>query len=82
MPWLAAAGFTTVALTPTDDAADLADVPVAERIALLVGSEGTGLTPRWQRDAEIRARIPMSAGVDSLNVAAAAAVACYSLRVR
>ncbi len=80
VPQLSAAGFTTVALTPADDAVDLADVDVDGRLAVLVGSEGPGLSSRWQRAADVRARIPMAAGVDSLNVAAAAAVACYALR--
>jgi tRNA G18 (ribose-2'-O)-methylase SpoU len=79
VPRLSALGFTTVALSPAADSVDLAEVPRAERLALLVGSEGPGLSTRWQRSADVRARIPMSAGVDSLNVAAAAAVACYAL---
>lgn len=74
------AGFEVVALTPDDDAVDIADVEPSERVALLVGSEGDGLTQRWMRDADRRVRIPMTGGVDSLNVAAAAAVACYALR--
>jgi len=82
VPRLSQAGFTTVALTLDDDAVDLDAVPRAERLALLVGSEGPGLTRRWQRTADVRARIPMTAGIDSLNVAAAAAVACYALRGR
>ena len=44
---------------------------------LVLGSEGHGLSPRWERTAERRAVIEMRAGIDSLNVAAAAAVACY-----
>jgi tRNA G18 (ribose-2'-O)-methylase SpoU len=78
VPRLSALGFTTVALSPAADSVDLAEVPRAERLALLVGSEGPGLSTRWQRSADVRARIPMSAGVESLNVAAAAAVACYA----
>ncbi|WP_198664048.1 TrmH family RNA methyltransferase [Jiangella endophytica] len=77
---LAAAGFETLALTPADDAVDLAEVVPAERTALLVGGEGHGLSARWMAAAERRVRIPMEAGVDSLNVAAATAVACYALR--
>lgn len=73
-------GFKTVALTPADDAADLADIEVPERCALLVGAEGDGLSRRWMTDADVRVRIPMAAGIDSLNVAAATAVACYALR--
>ena len=44
---------------------------------LLAGSEGHGLSSRWEASADRRAVIPMAAGIDSLNVAAAAAVACY-----
>ncbi|PZF85930.1 TrmH family RNA methyltransferase [Jiangella anatolica] len=76
---LAAAGFRTLALTPADDAVDLADVETAERTALLIGGEGHGLSARWMAAADRRVRIPMQAGVDSLNVAAATAVACYAL---
>jgi tRNA G18 (ribose-2'-O)-methylase SpoU len=79
---LHAAGYTTVALTPADDAVDLADVdPVAHpRTAVLLGAEGPGLTPEAQQAAQVRARIPMRPGVDSLGVAAAAAVAFATLR--
>ncbi len=45
----------------------------------MVGTEGAGLSPRWSQGAAVRARIPMHAGIDSLNVAAAAAIACYAL---
>jgi tRNA G18 (ribose-2'-O)-methylase SpoU len=48
----------------------------------VLGGEGHGLSPRWQATADRRAVIPMREGVDSLNVAAAAAVACYALRRR
>lgn len=74
------AGFTTMALTPADDAVDLDKVATPERCALLVGTEGDGLSGRWMTDADMRLRIPMAAGIDSLNVAAATAVACYALR--
>ncbi|NEE02092.1 TrmH family RNA methyltransferase [Phytoactinopolyspora halotolerans] len=77
---LRAAGIDVWALTPADDAADLSDVTPPERLALLVGTEGEGLTQRWMRSADRRVRIPMQGGVDSLNVAAATAVACYALR--
>ncbi|WP_369131665.1 TrmH family RNA methyltransferase [Modestobacter sp. I12A-02662] len=79
---LHAAGYLTVALTPAEDAVDLAAVdPVAHpRTAVLLGAEGPGLTPETQAAARVRARIPMSSGVDSLGVAAAAAVAFAALR--
>ena len=47
---------------------------------MLLGTEGAGLSEHWTRAADVRVRIPMHAGIDSLNVAAAAAVACYALR--
>ena len=76
------AGYLTVALTPAPDAVDLADVdPRAHpRTAVLLGAEGPGLTSEAQAAARVRARIPMRAGVDSLGVAAAAAVAFATLR--
>jgi tRNA G18 (ribose-2'-O)-methylase SpoU len=73
------AGFVVVALTPADDAVDIANVPAAERIALVLGAEGHGLREPTMAAADLRARIPMHGNVDSLNVGAAAAVACYAL---
>ncbi|GAA1909706.1 RNA methyltransferase [Nocardioides lentus] len=78
LPQLGAAGFTTVALTLADDAVDITDaVAGVDRLALVLGTEGHGLSERWQSAADRRAVIPMAAGIDSLNVAAASAVACY-----
>ncbi|GAA1773514.1 RNA methyltransferase [Nocardioides hankookensis] len=78
LPTLSAAGFTTVALTLADDATPIEDaVAGVDRVALVLGSEGHGLSPRWERSADRRAIIPMREGIDSLNVAAATAVACY-----
>lgn len=75
---LSARGFTTIALTLAEDATPIEDaVAGVDRLALVLGSEGPGLSARWQRSAERRAVIPMAAGIDSLNVAAASAVACY-----
>lgn len=81
VPTLSSFGYSTVALALTDDAVDLAEVSnrPTGKIAILVGTEGTGLSDRWLRQADVVARIPMHAGVDSLNVAAATAVACYLL---
>lgn len=78
LPTLSAAGFTTVALTLAPDAVAI-DEAVAglDRVALVLGSEGHGLSPRWEQSADRRAIIPMAAGIDSLNVAAASAVACF-----
>nr|WP_202387623.1 RNA methyltransferase [Nocardioides flavescens] len=78
LPALSARGFTTVALTLADDAVPVEDaVRGVDRLALVLGSEGHGLSTRWETSADRRAVIPMAAGIDSLNVAAAAAVACY-----
>jgi tRNA G18 (ribose-2'-O)-methylase SpoU len=78
LPALSRAGYTTVALTLADDAVPLEDaVAGLDRVALVLGSEGHGLSPRWEQSADRRAVIPMRDGIDSLNVAAASAVACY-----
>ena len=76
-----AAGFTTVALSPGAEV-DLRSVdPVQHpRTALLLGAEGPGLSDAAMAAVDIRARIPMRADVDSLGVAAAAAVAFAQLR--
>jgi len=71
-------GFTLVALTPAADAADIRGIQWPERRALLFGSEGPGLSGEWLAAADVRVRIPMRDGVDSLNVGAAAAVAFYA----
>jgi tRNA G18 (ribose-2'-O)-methylase SpoU len=78
LPDLARAGFTTVALTLAEGAVPIEQaVADVDRLALVLGSEGHGLSPRWEQTADRRAIIPMAAGIDSLNVAAATAVACY-----
>ncbi len=78
LPTLSAAGFTTVALTLAADAVPIEQaVAGVDRVALVLGSEGHGLSPVWEQAADRRAVIPMAAGIDSLNVAAATAVACY-----
>lgn len=78
------AGFVVAALALTPEAVTLdelaADPP--DRLALLLGTEGDGLSERALAAADVTVRIPMSGGVDSLNVAAAAAVAAWALRVR
>ena len=73
---LRAAGFRLLALTP--------DAAAGQRTALLFGTEGDGLSSRWLHEADQAVRIPMhpgalAAGVDSLNVVAAAAIACHVL---
>ncbi|MFQ1003531.1 TrmH family RNA methyltransferase [Modestobacter sp. SSW1-42] len=77
-----AAGYETVALTPAADAVDLAgiDTRAHPRTAVLLGAEGPGLTPQAQAAVDVRARIPMRPGVDSLGVAAAAAITFAVLR--
>lgn len=78
LPSLSARGFTTVALTLADDATGIEEAVVGlDKVALVLGSEGHGLSSHWERSADRRAIIPMRAGIDSLNVAAATAVACY-----
>ena len=71
-------GFRVVALTPAGDV-DLHDVPPGPRTALLLGSEADGLTAPAIAGADVRVRIPMADGVDSLNVATAAAIAFHYL---
>jgi len=79
LPALTDRGFTTVALTLAADALPIEEaVAGIDRVALVLGSEGHGLSPRWEGTAQRRAVIPMREGIDSLNVAAAAAVACYA----
>jgi tRNA G18 (ribose-2'-O)-methylase SpoU len=77
-----AAGYTTVALGLTDDALDLGELTTRHPgpLALLFGTEGDGLKPATLAAADVVCTIPMSGGVDSLNVAAAAAVAFYATR--
>ena len=77
LPTLSASGFTTVALTLADDATPVEEaVAGIDRVALVLGSEGHGLSARWEQSADRRAIIPMAEGIDPLNVAAATAVAC------
>jgi tRNA G18 (ribose-2'-O)-methylase SpoU len=81
---LKASGFRLLAMTPHSPACGLPEAMAAardDRIALLVGAEGPGLTPATLRLSDVRVRIPMSRGTDSLNVATAAALAFYE-RVR
>ena len=81
---LKSAGFTSFGLTPAPDSIDLDDAArhARGRLALVMGSERDGLSERLMSAVDHRVRIPMSDGVDSLNVAAAAAVACYALITR
>ncbi len=72
-------GFRTLALTPAPDAVSIRTVDPAGKLALIFGAEGEGLTEQTMAAADLRVRIPLAAGVDSLNVGAAAAVAFYAL---
>jgi tRNA G18 (ribose-2'-O)-methylase SpoU len=76
-----AAGFSVLAMTPAPDAVPIQRLTPAqrERAALLLGAEGAGLTTAAQSASDVRVVIPMRRGVDSLNVAAAAAVAFWEL---
>jgi tRNA G18 (ribose-2'-O)-methylase SpoU len=75
------AGFSLLALTPAPDATPIQrlDASARARPALLLGAEGAGLSAAALAAAHQRVAIPMRRGVDSLNVAAAAAVACWEL---
>jgi tRNA G18 (ribose-2'-O)-methylase SpoU len=89
-PWpdvlstLKASGHTLIATTPDPAAMDIADLsfsPARSRV-LMVGSEGAGLTAATRAAADFQVRIPMTTAVDSLNVAAATAIAVYALSRR
>lgn len=76
-------GFAICALTPSSAALDIriieAEIRSLDKVAILMGSERSGLSEQALKLATHRVRIPMASGVDSLNVASAAAVACYAL---
>ena len=75
------AGFHLAALALSDDSVSLREFAAVapERVALVLGAEGEGLTPEALAAADTIVRIPMAHGIDSLNVAATAAVAMYAL---
>ena len=77
-------GFTTAALALEAGSRSVDDLAVdpPERLALVLGAEGDGLSRRTIAAVDLTVRIPMGGGVDSLNVAAAAAVAAWALRIR
>jgi tRNA G18 (ribose-2'-O)-methylase SpoU len=73
-------GFRVLAMTPASSAPALAEAMAGladDRVAMLVGAEGPGLSETAMRASDVRVRIPMSRGTDSLNVATAAALAFY-----
>lgn len=78
------AGFTTAAMALTDNSVSIDDkeLNAVEKLAVIMGTEGDGLARTVIEGADYVARIPMAHGVDSLNVAAAAAVAFWQLRAR
>jgi tRNA G18 (ribose-2'-O)-methylase SpoU len=78
MTLLRSNGFRVVALSPTGERV-LARTPLTGKVAILLGSEGPGLTTAALQAADLRVRIPMATGVDSLNVATAAAIAFAAL---
>jgi len=87
-PWpdrlqeLRARAMRLIALTPrrdADDIAAVADRALRDNVGLLLGCEGEGLSSEVTALADVRARIPMKSGLDSLNVATAAAIALYRL---
>jgi len=75
-------GWTTVALTLAADAVDLDEIEPTGRCAIVIGAERAGLSSAVAAACSHRAKIPMNPEVDSLNAAAASAIACYSLRLR
>lgn len=74
------AGFALVAATLAPGALALEEFTPGERLALLLGNEGHGLSEAWTSAADAAVTIPMAEGIDSLNVATAAAVLAYVLR--
>lgn len=76
------AGVTVLALTPAPDADDIGELVLGadERVVLVLGAEGPGLTPATLAAADRRLRIPMAGRVDSINVGSAAAIAFYAVR--
>lgn len=73
-------GIVPVAMTLADDSVSLAELVAMDlpRIAFVFGTEGAGVHPKTAQQVDYRVRIPMAAGIDSLNVSAAAAVAFYA----
>jgi len=75
-------GFTVAAFALTDEATSLDDLTAhqPDRLAVIFGAEGDGLSRRVVQGADLVVKIPMAGEVDSLNVAAASAVAMWALR--
>ena len=81
---LQAMGFKTAAMALTDKSVSMEDptLPQVEKLAIVLGTEGDGLVHQTIADCDYTVRIPMAHGVDSLNVAAASAVAFWQLRAK
>ena len=81
---LHALGFRTAAMALTDDSVSIDDARLAAepRLAIVLGTEGDGLSPRTIAACDYTVKIPMAHGVNSLNVAAASAVAFWQLRTK
>ncbi|WP_156759462.1 TrmH family RNA methyltransferase [Microbacterium karelineae] len=79
---LKADGYTTVAFTLSNDSITLDELVERDlpAIAMIFGTEGAGVEPRTAKQVDLRVKIPMADGVDSLNVAAATAVVFYATR--
>lgn len=77
-------GFRTAAMALSDTAVSIADprLRAEEKLAIVLGTEGDGLSPHTIANCDYTVCIPMSHGVDSLNVAAASAVAFWQLGAR
>ena len=84
MERLRAMGFRTAAMALREDSVSMDDRRLLseDQLAIVLGTEGDGLSPRTIAACDYTVRIPMAHGVDSLNVAAASAVAFWQLRAR
>jgi tRNA G18 (ribose-2'-O)-methylase SpoU len=85
LAWLRAAGYDVLALSP-DGVVDLLDLgsshPIRDRLAIVMGNEGGGLSDGARREATLTVRIAMAEGVDSINVATASGIALHHVRER
>ena len=81
MSWLRELGFRTAAMALRDNSVSIDDkaLMAEKKLAIILGTEGDGLSGSTIADCDYTVRIPMSHGVDSLNVAAASAVAFWQL---
>ena len=84
MEWLHSLGFKTAAMALNDHSRSIDDpqIMAEEKLAIVLGTEGDGLAEDTVADCDYTVRIPMSHGVDSLNVAAASAVAFWQLAAK